>query len=41
MKKAMNKIVSVINMKMKDTDKLFGPSKLQTPFPQLVRKRGK
>lgn len=39
LKKAMNKIVSVINLKMKDTDKLFGPQKLQTPFPELTRKR--
>ena len=39
LKKAMNKIVSVINMKMKDTDKFFGPTKLPTPFPEIVSKR--
>ena len=41
LKKAMNKIVSVMNMKMKDTDKFFGPTKLPTPFPEIVSKRRK
>lgn len=39
LKKAMNKIVSVMNMKMKDTDKFFGPSKLPTPFKEIVSKK--
>ena len=39
MKKAMNKIVSIINQKLKKTgDSFFGPKKLETPFPE-VRKR--
>ena len=38
MKKAMNKIVSVINQKLKKNGGLFGPQKLETPFPE-VRKR--
>ena len=39
MKKAMNKIVSVINHKIPDADTFFGPRKLPTPFPELVRRK--
>lgn len=39
MRKALNKVTSVINLKMKDTDKLFGPSKLPTPFPEVSSRR--
>ena len=39
MKKAMNKMVSVINKKMPDGSSFFGKKKLPTPFPELVRKR--
>ena len=39
LKKAMNKIVSVINRKIPDADTFFGNKKLATPFPDLVRKR--
>lgn len=35
MKKAMNKIVSVINQKLKKNGGLFGPQKLDTPFPEV------
>lgn len=35
MKKAMNKIVSVINKKIPDADTFFGPQKLPTPFPEV------
>lgn len=39
MKKAMNKIVSIINQKLKKSgDGFFGPKQLETPFPE-VRKR--
>ena len=39
MKKAMNKIVSIINQKLKKSgDGFFCPQKLETPFPE-VRKR--
>lgn len=40
MKKAMNKIVSVINQKLKKNGGLLGPNKLDTPFPE-VRSRKK
>ncbi len=39
MKKAMNKIVSIINRKIPDGATFFGSKKLPTPFPELVRKR--
>lgn len=39
MKKAMNKIVSVINRKLPDGGAFFGAKKLETPFPELARKR--
>lgn len=39
MKKAMNKIVSTINHKIPDSNTFFSPQKLETPFPELVRKR--
>ena len=39
MKKAMNKIVSVINHKIPDSETFFGPKKIPTPFPEIVRKR--
>ncbi len=39
LKKAMNKMVSVINKKMPDGSSFFGKKKLPTPFPELVRKR--
>lgn len=39
MKKAMNKMVSVINKKMPDGSSFFGKKKLPTPFPEIVRKR--
>ncbi len=39
MKKAMNKIVSIINHKIPDSNTFFSPQKLETPFPELVRKR--
>ena len=39
MKKAMNKIVSIINKKIPDGGTFFGPKKLATPFPEVVRKR--
>lgn len=39
MKKAMNKIVSVINRKIPDSGTFFGRKKLATPFPEVVRKR--
>lgn len=40
MKKSMNKIVSIINQKLKrsGSNGFFGPKKLETPFPE-VRKR--
>jgi hypothetical protein len=40
MKKAMNKIVSIINQKLKKSGGLLGPHKLETPFPS-VRSRKK
>ena len=39
MKKAMNKMVSVINRKMPDGSAFFGKKKLPTPFPEVARKR--
>lgn len=39
MKKAMNKIVSVINHKIPDGKTFFSPQKIETPFPELVRNR--
>jgi len=39
MKKAMNKIVSIINRKIPDGGTFFGTKKLATPFPEVVRKR--
>lgn len=38
MKKALNKIVATINQKLKKNGGLLGPNKLDTPFPE-VRKR--
>ena len=38
MKKAMNKIVAAINNKLKKNGGLLGPQRLETPFPE-VRKR--
>lgn len=38
MKKAINKIVSVINQKLKKNGGILGSQKLDTPFPE-VRKR--
>jgi len=39
MKKAMNKIVSVINQKLKRNGGILGPSKLETPFPEVRQRR--
>ena len=39
MKKAMNKIVSVINQKLKKNGGLLGPTKLETPFPEVRKRR--
>lgn len=39
MKKAMNKIVSVINQKLKKNGGLLGPNKLETPFPEVRQRR--
>lgn len=39
-KKALNKITSVINQKLKKSSDFFSPSKLPTPFPE-VRQRKK
>ena len=39
MKKAMNKIVSVINQKLKKGGGLFGTQKLETPFNEIARGR--
>lgn len=41
LKKAMNKVVSIINKKIPDSDAFFGHRKLETPFPELVGKRKK
>lgn len=39
MKKAMNKIVSTINQKLKKNGGLLGPQKLETPFPEVRSRR--
>lgn len=39
MKKAMNKIVSVINQKLKKNGGLLGPNKLEIPFPEVRQRR--
>jgi len=39
MKKAMNKIVSTINMKLKKNGGAFGPQKLEVPFPEVRQRR--
>lgn len=39
LKKAMNKIVSIINHKMPDGRDFFGRKKLKTPFPEVTRRR--
>ena len=39
MKKAMNKIVATINHKLKNGKGFFGDGKLETPFPEIVRRK--
>ena len=39
MKKAMNKIVSVINRKIPDGNTFFSQRKLATPFPEVASRR--
>lgn len=39
MKKALNKTVSVINMKMPDGAKFFGMDKLPMPFPEVAQRK--
>ena len=39
LKKAMNKIVSVINQKIKKNGGLFGDGKLDTPFPEVRQRK--
>lgn len=39
MKKAMNKVVSVINHKLKNSNDFFGTKKLDTPFPEVKQRK--
>ena len=39
MKKAMNKIISIVNRKIQDGATFFSSKKIPTPFPALVRRR--
>lgn len=41
MKKALNKIVSTVNRKIPDGYTFFSPQKLDTPFPEVSRRRKK
>ena len=39
MKKAMNKVVSVINQKLKNAKTFFSQTKLPTPFPEVASRK--